>query len=103
MAFKGNANIDEPGAFPAREWLCQLVVGKILNFETRKQGALAGDQVYGLLTFTPAGAAKPINNAVEVVKNGNATPKYATQNNASTEDDNEVEEYEYKKNLLKAN
>jgi staphylococcal nuclease domain-containing protein 1 len=104
MASKGNANIDEPGAFPAREWLRQLVVGKMVNFETRKQGASAGDRVYGLLTFTtPEAGDEPINIAVEAVRNGNATPRAVTQpKNSSTEDDNEAEEDEYKTNLLKA-
>lgn len=99
MASKGNNNIDEPGAYPAREWLRLLVVGKMVNFETRKQGASAGDRVYGLLTFTPAGATQPINIAVEAVRNGNATPKYVSE---KTEGDNEVEEDEYKKNLVQA-
>ena len=92
MASKANANVDEPGAFPAREWLRQLVVGKMVNFETRKQGASAGDRVYGLLTFSPAGAGQPINIAVEAVRNGFATPKSATQSDEDGED-------EYKKNL----
>jgi len=100
MASKANGNVDEPGAFPAREWLRQLVVGKVVNFETRKQGASAGDRVYGLLTFTPPDATEPINVAVESVRNGHATPKAALQTNPT--DDEEVEEDDYKKNLLKA-
>ena len=35
MASKANANIDDPGAFPAREWLRNLCVGKQVAFETR--------------------------------------------------------------------
>ena len=35
MASKANGNKDDPGAFPAREWLRQLVVGKQVAFETR--------------------------------------------------------------------
>lgn len=35
MASKANGNIDDPGAFPAREWLRNLVVGKQVAFETR--------------------------------------------------------------------
>ena len=101
MASKANANIDEPGAFPAREWLRQLVVGKMVSFETRKQGASAGDRVYGLLTFMPAGAPAPINVAVEAVRNGNATPKHINQN-TSPEDDRQVEEDHYKMSLVQA-
>ena len=101
LASKSNANVDEPGAFPAREWLRQLVVGKMVNFETRKQGASAGDRVYGLLTFTPPDSTNTINVAVEAVRNGHATPKAALQ--ATTPDDQpEQEEDDYKKNLLKA-
>lgn len=103
LASKSNANVDEPGAFPAREWLRQLLVGKMVNFETRKQGASAGDRVYGLLTFTPPDTADLINVAVEAVRNGHATPKAALQATTPTPDDQtEQEEDEYKKNLLKA-
>ena len=35
MASKANGNIDDPGAFPAREWLRNLCVGKQVAFETR--------------------------------------------------------------------
>jgi hypothetical protein len=35
IASKGNNNTDEPGAFPAREWLRQRCVGKSVTFETR--------------------------------------------------------------------
>ena len=35
MASKANGNIDDPGAFPAREWLRNLCVGKPVAFETR--------------------------------------------------------------------
>ena len=35
MASKANGNIDDPGAFPAREWLRRLVVGQQVAFETR--------------------------------------------------------------------
>ena len=110
MASKGNANIDEPGAFPAREWLRQLVVGKMVNFETQKQGASAGDRVYGLLFITPPGAAEPMNIAIEAVRNGNATPKAITYGNGATstsstnaDDDGKTEEVdEYQQALLKA-
>lgn len=35
IASKGNNNIDEPGAFSAREWLRSRCVGKSVAFETR--------------------------------------------------------------------
>jgi staphylococcal nuclease domain-containing protein 1 len=49
----------------------------MVAFETKKQGASAGDRVYGLLTLTPPGGspADTINIAVEAVRNGHATPK----------------------------
>lgn len=77
MASKGNANMDEPGAFLGREWLRSLVVGKMVAFETRKQGASAGDRVYGLLNLTPPGAGpeETISLALEAVRNGYATPR----------------------------
>lgn len=98
MASKNNSNIDEPGAFPAREWLRQLVVGKMISFETRKQGASAGDRVYGLLLFNYPGVAEPINLAVEAVRNGFATPK----NTGSPDDDIASMEDDYKKRLALA-
>jgi staphylococcal nuclease domain-containing protein 1 len=95
LASKSNGNIDEPGAYPGREWLRELVVGKMVEFETKKQGASAGDRVYGLLMFTPPGSAQAINIAVEAVRNGNATPKHT-----SAPDDNNGEDGDdYKKNL----
>jgi len=77
MASKVNGNIDDPGAFPAREWLRRTVVGKQVQFETRKQGATAGDRVYGLLFFnpTPDDESTKVNLAVEAVRQGYATPK----------------------------
>jgi staphylococcal nuclease domain-containing protein 1 len=113
LASKANKNVDEPGAFPAREWLRQLVVGKMVAFETRKQGASAGDRVYGLLTFTPPGRSpdEALNLAVGAVRNGHATPKITPQSNggAATDGADEVdggeeeeEEDQYKKNLWKA-
>ena len=94
MASKANANTDEPGAFPAREFLRNMIVGKFVNFETRKQGASAGDRVYGLLTFGPEPQA--INLAVEVVKNGFATPKQLDAGGEGEDED------EYKSNLIAA-
>jgi len=35
MASKANNNVDDPGAFPSREWLRRTVVGKAVSFETR--------------------------------------------------------------------
>jgi hypothetical protein len=35
VAAKSNSNVDEPGAFPSREFLRALVVGKQVTFETR--------------------------------------------------------------------
>eukprot|EP00934_Nitzschia_sp_Nitz4_P002159 Nitzschia sp. Nitz4//scaffold7_size249615//37641//40616//NITZ4_001145-RA/size249615-processed-gene-0.177-mRNA-1//-1//CDS//3329558346//2159//frame0 len=101
MASKSNANVDEPGAFPAREWLRQLVVGKMVKFETKKQGASAGDRIYGLLHVTPADGTEPINVALEAVRNGHAAPKEFIQKQAG-EAEAEGEEDEWKKQLLKA-
>jgi staphylococcal nuclease domain-containing protein 1 len=67
--------VDEPGAFPAREWLRNHVVGKQVRFETRKQGASAGDRVYGWLYVTEEGKEEPLHLAVECVRQGHATPK----------------------------
>jgi staphylococcal nuclease domain-containing protein 1 len=83
MASKVNPT-DEPGAFPAREWLRQQLVGKVVRFETRKQPNSAGDRVYGWI-FLPATAPTdpPVHVAVECVRAGHATPKslkYATGN-----------------------
>jgi len=88
MASKANNNVDDPGAFEAREWLRKLVVGKSVAFETRKQGATAGDRVYGLLFLTtPEG--EQVNLAVESVKNGHATPKvFGSTVDATAEEEN---------------
>jgi staphylococcal nuclease domain-containing protein 1 len=67
--------VDEPGAFPAREWLRNAVVGKQVRFETRKQGASAGERVYGWLFIQEAGSEEPLHLAVECVRQGHATPK----------------------------
>ncbi|GKY92183.1 hypothetical protein MPSEU_000189600 [Mayamaea pseudoterrestris] len=87
---------DEPGAFAAREWLRQLVVGKTVSFETRKQGASAGDRVYGWLFLTPAAngtngssSSSNMHLAVECVRQGQATPKavkYSDEGKTSTID-----------------
>ncbi|KAL3911394.1 MAG: hypothetical protein SGILL_007299, partial [Bacillariaceae sp.] len=110
MASKGNNNVDEPGAFPAREWLRQLVVGKMVAFETRKQGATAGDRVYGLLSFAPPGTdpSQAMNLAVEAVRNGHATPKASAggggggANGGADENGEGGEDDAYKMNLWKA-
>lgn len=99
MASKANANIDDPGAFPAREWLRKLCVGKQVAFETRKQGATAGDRVYGLLFMpNPNGDDTKMNLAVEAVRAGHATPKVLIQaddENISAEQEGDpVAEYE---------
>eukprot|EP00545_Synedropsis_sp_CCMP1620_P000313 CAMPEP_0119007442 /NCGR_PEP_ID=MMETSP1176-20130426/3009_1 /TAXON_ID=265551 /ORGANISM="Synedropsis recta cf, Strain CCMP1620" /LENGTH=948 /DNA_ID=CAMNT_0006959593 /DNA_START=112 /DNA_END=2958 /DNA_ORIENTATION=+ len=92
IASKGNNNIDEPGAFPAREWLRQRCVGKSVSFETRKQGATAGDRVYGLLFMADEATGTPTNLAVECIRNGYGTPKiYPPKENkdGSSGDDND--------------
>ena len=76
MASKANSNRDDPDAFPAREWLRKTCVGKNVSFETRKQGASAGDRVYGVLYLpNPSGDGTQLNLAVEAVRNGHAIPK----------------------------
>lgn len=98
MASKANGNQDDPGAFPAREWLRQLVVGKQVAFETRKQGASAGDRVYGLLFMPdPNDNESKMNLAVEAVRNGHATPKVIgpeTDDEIPVEEGDPVVEYE---------
>jgi len=106
MASKANNNIDDPGAFPSREWLRKTVVGKSVSFETRKQGATAGDRVYGLLFMNfPDDPETPVNLAVESVRRGFATPKVfgnleaaSPENGDKTDDasnpDVSVDEYE---------
>lgn len=99
MASKGNGNKDEPGAFPAREFLRRMCVGKTVAFETRKQGASAGDRVYGLLFMpNPAEDGTKINLAVEAVRNGFATPKVfssdETDSIANLEETDPILDYE---------
>uniref|UniRef100_A0A7S4QIP3 Uncharacterized protein n=5 Tax=Ditylum brightwellii TaxID=49249 RepID=A0A7S4QIP3_9STRA len=89
-ASKGNDNKDEPGAFPAREWLRKTCVGKSVCFETRKQGATAGDRVYGLLFISPSnGDGKQLNLAVEAVRLGHATPKTIGASNDGESQEND--------------
>ena len=100
MASKGNNNIDDPGAFPSREYLRQTCVGKSVQFETRKQGATAGDRVYGLLFLKKDGELQ--NLAVESVRAGHAIPKVIGDPN-ETNEENEVEDpFQYEKNLNSA-
>lgn len=108
LAGKNNP-VDEPGAFEAREWLRRLVVGKSVRFRTRKQGASAGDRVYGWLYFSPSDAganAEPLELAVECVRLGHATPKaikYASDKVEEESDEKELGEAElYEHSLMKA-
>jgi staphylococcal nuclease domain-containing protein 1 len=98
MASKANNNVDDPGAFSSREWLRNMCVGKTVTFETRKQGATAGDRVYGLLFMPdPADKSSTWNLSVESVRRGFCTPKVlGGESNGSSpeEDDNGVEDYE---------
>ena len=104
VASKGNGNTDEPGAFPSREWLRSLVVGKMVAFETRKQGASAGDRVYGLLNFTPPGKGpdETISVALEAVRNGYATPRMIATSESNEESTEGGLEDEWKMSLWKA-
>jgi len=79
MASKNNNHQDEPGAFAAREWLRELVIGKQVAFETRQKGPTASDRVYGILHFpSPENDGTQINLSVEAVRLGHATPKFLT-------------------------
>jgi len=104
VASKGNGNIDEPGAFPSREWLRGLVIGQMVAFETRKQGASAGDRVYGLLNLTPpgAGAEETISIALEAVRNGYATPRMIASSEPAEEGPEGGLEDEWKMSLWRA-
>lgn len=100
MASKGNDNIDDPGAFPSREWLRNTVVGKSVAFETRKQGATAGDRVYGLLFFkTPSGQ---LNLAVESVRRGHAIPKVFSEEETPDDDVPREDPHDYERQLQNA-
>ena len=103
MASKGNGNIDEPGAFPSREWLRGLLVGKMVAFETRKQGGTAGDRVYGLLNFSPPGAGPEatVSVALEAVRNGYATPRMISSETTEEGPEGGVED-EWKMSLWRA-
>mmetsp|Transcript_16079 Transcript_16079/g.18495 ORF Transcript_16079/g.18495 Transcript_16079/m.18495 type:complete len:984 (+) Transcript_16079:208-3159(+) len=98
MASKSNNNVDDPGAFSSREFLRRLVVGKPVSFETRRQGATAGDRVYGLLFLKGLNEGDgPRNLAVESVTNGWAIPKVFGSEMVSggeKEGEDEVRDYE---------
>lgn len=84
-----------------------MVVGKMVAFETRKQGASAGDRVYGLLNFTPPGAGpdQTISLALEAVRNGYATPRMISSTTTATSesaDDGPEPEDEWKMSLWRA-
>lgn len=51
------------------------MIGKNVKFETLKQGASAGDRVYGLLWVKPTPEAEPVHLALDLVRAGWATPK----------------------------
>jgi staphylococcal nuclease domain-containing protein 1 len=96
---------DEGGAFAAREWLRQLVIGKMVRFETRKQGGTAADRVYGWL-FVDGDGGDKTHVAVECVRMGHATPKAIkfpsggeTTGNTTTE---EGDANDYENQLIKA-
>ncbi|GAX13294.1 staphylococcal nuclease domain-containing protein 1 [Fistulifera solaris] len=99
--------VDEPGAFPAREWLRSLVVGKQVRFETRKQGASAGDRVYGWIFIDESGKDS-IHLCLECVRQGHATPKALKfgdgDGDVAKKDDvaDLVEEEDYERQLVKA-
>ena len=110
LASKTNP-VDEPGAFPAREWLRKLLVGKSVRFQTLKQGTSAGDRVYGWLFLDGPNACDESGNgmhlALECVRQGHATPK-AIKYSQNKENDDGVEteeltpEEEYEQALLQA-
>lgn len=107
IASKGNNHVDEGGAFPSREWLRKLCVGKSVAFETRKQGATAGDRVYGVLylALDDTNPDAPTNLAVECVRLGFGIPKVYDRpegDEADAEDPSIVYEKELKAALLEA-
>lgn len=51
-----------------------ILIYNYMHLVHRKQGATAGDRVYGLL-FLPNDAGEQVNLAVECVRNGHAIPK----------------------------
>ena len=92
LASKANP-VDEPGAFPAREWLRQLVIGQVVRFETLKQGATAGDRVYGWLYLGDS------NLALDCVRLGHATPKTLGSSSGSSGENELTPEQVYEQKL----
>ena len=119
MASRANRNRDDPGAFPSREFLRVLCVGKNVSFETRSSssssssgssssphksrdgggggGGKGSDRVYGVLLLPhPSGDGSQLNLAVEAVRNGHATPKVfgGGQGKYSTTAENTADDWE---------
>jgi len=88
MASKANNHTDEPGAFSSREWLRSQVVGKSVAFETRKQGATAGDRVYGIISLQQ----ENLNLAVESVRLGHCIPKFPPPSSDGDSSDNKLKD-----------
>ena len=81
-------------------------MGKQVKFETRKQGASAGDRVYGWL-FVPSDPANPeaaeeLHLALECVRQGHATPKTLKYAPAGAAADDEELLDDYDKQLQQA-
>jgi staphylococcal nuclease domain-containing protein 1 len=101
---------DEGGAFEAREWLRKLVVGKMVRFETRKQGGTAGDRIYGWLFLENNGEKnEKMHLAIECVRMGYATPKVMKFPGTKVEtldttdnDKQEIDPNDYENQLMKA-
>ena len=65
--------VDEPHAHSARLWLCDLLIGKTVKFETVRS---TQDRYYGALYAQPrAPQEKPINVGKELVSLGHAVVK----------------------------
>ena len=80
--------VDEPGAHTSRMWLRELVIGKSVSFETRKQG----DRVYGLLFMKDNVTDQMKNLAVESVRLGLSSPKLYNENMKDRDDATSPEE-----------
>ena len=94
--------MDEPGAHTSRMWLRELVVGKTVSFETRKQGATAGDRVYGVLLLNDGNGEAPKNLAVESVRLGLSTPKVYANESEEKGDDAVADMDPYESALMEA-
>ena len=93
--------MDEPGAHTSRMWLRELVVGKTVSFETRKQGATAGDRVYGVLMIND-GSDQPKNLAVESVRLGFSTPKVFVKESEEKDEEGAADMDSYEKAIVDA-